>query len=98
MSSINLLTSGLDVQTIVDQLILVERAPIKRMETQSGTLQSRIKALQSLNTKLSTLLDKLNSALFKDETAPLNIPAGFERRWRRAFSRCERRRHPTNRR
>ena len=80
MSSINLLTSGLDVQTIVDQLILVERAPIKRMETQSGTLQSRIKALQSLNTKLSTLLDKLNSALFKDETAPLNIPAGFERR------------------
>ncbi len=85
MSTINLLSSGLDVQTIVDQLIQVERAPITRMETQSGTLQSRIKALQSLNTKLSTLLDKLNNALFKDETAPLNIPAGFERRFAKSI-------------
>jgi flagellar hook-associated protein 2 len=84
MSSINLLSSGFDVQTIVDQLIQVERAPITRMETQSGTLQSRIKALQSFNTKLSTLLDKLNNALFKAETAPLNVPAGFERRFARS--------------
>jgi flagellar hook-associated protein 2 len=85
MSTINLLSSGLDVQTIVDQLIQVERAPIARMETQSGTLQSRIKALQSLNTKLSALLDKLNNALFKDETAPLNLPAGFERRFAKSI-------------
>ena len=81
MSSIDLINSGLDVQTIVDQLILVERAPIRRLETQSGNLQNRITAFQSFNTKLSTLLDRLNDALYKDETATFNIPVGFERRF-----------------
>ncbi len=84
MSSINVINSGLDVQTIVDQLIQIERTPITRLEKQESTLQSRVKALQSYNTKLSTLLDKLNAALFKDETATLTIPPGFAQRFARS--------------
>jgi flagellar hook-associated protein 2 len=84
MSSINVISSGLDVQSIVDQLIEVERAPINNLQKQATTLQSKIKALQSFNTKLSTLLDKLNSALFKDETATLSVPPGFAQRLARS--------------
>jgi flagellar hook-associated protein 2 len=84
MSSINVISSGLDVQTIVDQLIQIERAPINNLENQTSTLQSKLKAFQSYNTKLSTLLDKLNNALFKDETAPLSVPYGFAQRLARS--------------
>jgi flagellar hook-associated protein 2 len=84
MSSINVISSGLDVQSIVDQLIQVERAPLNNLQKLTGNLQSKIKALQSFNTKLSALLDKLNNALFKDETAPTGIPSGFAQRLARS--------------
>ncbi len=80
MSSFNVINSGLDVQSIVDQLIEVERAPIRRLQRQSGNFESRVKALQSLNSKLSVLLDKLNNMLFKGETGMLSIPASFSQR------------------
>lgn len=85
MSSINVINSGLDVQTLVDQLIKLERAPIERFERQTTNLQSKVKALQSFNTKLSTLLNKLDNALYKGETALLNVPAGFARRFAKSI-------------
>ncbi len=84
MSSIDVINTGLDVQTIVDQLIQVERTPITRLEKQESALQSKVKALQTYNTKLSKLLDKLNAALFKDETATLSIPSTFAQRLARS--------------
>ena len=85
MSSINVINSGLDVQTLVDQLIKLERAPIERFERQTTNLQSKVKALQSFNTKLSTLLNKLDNALYKGETALLSVPAGFARRFAKSI-------------
>ena len=85
MSSINVINSGLDVQTLVDQLIKLERAPIERFEKQTTNLQSKIKALQSFNTKLSTLLNKLDNALFKGETDLSGIPTGFAQRFAKSI-------------
>lgn len=81
MSSINVLSSGLDVQTIVDGLISIESAPITRMQSQTSTLQSKISAFQGLNTRLSTLLSKVDSLLYNGDTPPLSVPGTFEDRF-----------------
>lgn len=81
MGSINIVGGGLDVQGIVDQLIYVERSPIRRMQTKTTSLQSKVSAFQSLNTKLGTLLEKVNTVLFNDTSAPYSIPASYEERF-----------------
>ena len=76
-SSINLISSVLDVTSIVDNLIYVESFPVRTMQSQVTTLQSRVSAFQSLNTKLSTLSDKINSLLFGTTEAPISKPYAF---------------------
>ncbi len=77
MSSINLINGGLDVQSIVDQLISVESEPVTRMQTQTDTLQKKVSAFQGINTKLASFLDSVNSVLFADETVPYYTPGAF---------------------
>ncbi len=79
-SSINLINSVLDVGTIVDNLIYIDSAPVRDMQTQVTTLKSRVSAYQSLNTKLSTLADKVNTMLFGDSDIPLLQPSAFSDR------------------
>ncbi len=81
MSSINLISGGLDVQSIVDQLIAVESEPVTRMQTQTTTLQKKVSAFQSINTKLASLLDGVNSVLYADETVPYYTPGAFADRF-----------------
>jgi flagellar hook-associated protein 2 len=76
-SSINLLSSALDVTTIVDNLINADSAPVTRMQNRVTTFQSKVSAFQTLNTKLSTLSDKVNTILFGTTTAPLYPPYSF---------------------
>ena len=79
----------LDVATIVDNLIYVDRAPARNMESQVSALQSKVSAYQSLNTKLSALSDSVNSLLYGDSEAPLAIPYTFMERYSDSvFSRC----------
>jgi len=79
-SPINLINSVLDVGTIVDNLIYVDSAPVRNMQTQVTTLKSRVSAYQSLNTKLSALADKVNTMLFGDSEIPLLQPSTFSDR------------------
>ena len=56
--------SGLDVQNIVSQLVAIEKAPLKQLETQAtsfktrlsvyGTIKSQVSALGDAAAKLST--------------------------------------------
>jgi flagellar hook-associated protein 2 len=89
MSSINLISSQLDVSSIVESLIYVDRAPARNMENQVTALQSKKSAYQSLNTKLSTLSDKVSNLLYGDNTAPLNAPLSFSDRLQKSvFTQC----------
>ncbi len=76
-SGLNLINAGLDVQGIVDNLMYIESEPVRRMQQQTTDLKSKVSAFQSLNTKLSALLDKTNSVLFGGNTAPLLNPTAF---------------------
>jgi flagellar hook-associated protein 2 len=69
--SINLLGSAIDVSSIVENLMYLERAPVRDMESKISSLEEKVSAYQSLNTKLSALSDKLNSILFADGDVPL---------------------------
>lgn len=81
--------SSIDVNTIVQNLMYVERAPIRTMESKVSTLEKKVSAYQSLNTKLSTLSGKLNELLFGSSTAPLAPPFGFlDRLSKSLFSKC----------
>ena len=46
---------GLDVQGLVQQILFVEAAPIRRLETEKGGIESRISAYNSLTSKLTSL-------------------------------------------
>ena len=70
MSSINLLSSAIDVDSIVSNLMYLEAAPIRRMQSETTTLQNKLTAFQSLNTKLSTLSQKVDTFLYGSDTAP----------------------------
>src|SRR5512147_178378 len=88
-SSINLTNSVLDVGSIVDGLIYVDSAPVRQMQSQVTTLQSKVSAYQSLNTKLSTLADNVNSMLFGENEAPFTPPSAFaDRLSTSVFSKC----------
>jgi flagellar hook-associated protein 2 len=81
MSSITSLGSGinggLDVQSIVDNLMVVEQLPITRLQNRTQTYQSKISAYQTLNTKLLALKTSAESVLFNQEDVLLNIPSDF---------------------
>jgi flagellar hook-associated protein 2 len=89
-SSINLTNSVLDVGSIVDNLIYVDSAPVRQMQSKVTTLQSKVSAYQSLNTKLSALSDKVNTMLFGSTQAPLIQPYDFADRLSDSiFSKCK---------
>ncbi len=64
----------------MDSLIYIEREPVRAMESQVSTLQSKVSAYQSLNTKLSALSDKVNLLLYGDTAAPLAQKYSFRDR------------------
>jgi flagellar hook-associated protein 2 len=49
--------SGLDVQSIVSQLLTIERAPIRQLQTEAGRLQTQLSAFGRVQSALSTLRD-----------------------------------------
>jgi flagellar hook-associated protein 2 len=51
------LASGLDTQSVIDQLLAVERAPETRMKLQQSVLQARQTALTDIGTRVRNLLD-----------------------------------------
>jgi flagellar hook-associated protein 2 len=77
LSSINLINGGLDVQTIVDNLITVAHQPIDRLQQQNQASQNKITAYQTLNTKLLALKTSVDNLLFQGEDVPLSMPSSF---------------------
>jgi len=49
--------SGLDVQSIVSQLVSLERAPIRQLQTQASTLQSRLSLYGTIKSQVAALGD-----------------------------------------
>jgi flagellar hook-associated protein 2 len=80
MSSVNLLSSSLDVSTIVSNLMYYERAPERAMQSQVSSLQNKKNAYQSLNTKLAALSDKVSKILYNGST-PLTTPYTYSQRF-----------------
>ncbi len=78
--SVNLFSSSIDVSTIVENLMYVERAPVRTLESKVSALESKVSAYQSLNTKLSALSDKLNTLLYGSAESPLAQPYSFSDR------------------
>ncbi len=58
----------LDVQGIVQQIMYVERAPVRRLDEKKNDVQAQINAYNSLNSNLSSLLSTLDT---------LNDPESF---------------------
>jgi flagellar hook-associated protein 2 len=85
MGQVNLLSGGLDVQGIVDNLIYVRREPIRRLEQQTKAYQDKISAYQAFNTKLLALKTAVESLLFNGEAAPLGLPSSLEERLRHSI-------------
>ncbi|WP_435768357.1 flagellar filament capping protein FliD [Nocardioides sp. SYSU DS0651] len=55
-ASIGGLASGLDTASIISQLLALESLPQTKLKTQVSTEQSKVTALQQLNTRLQTLM------------------------------------------
>lgn len=47
--------TGIDVQSTVDQLMSLQRAPLTQMQRQQASLQSETSALTDIQTKLQSL-------------------------------------------
>jgi len=77
LSSINLINGGLDVQTIVDNLITVAHQPIDRLQQQNTASQNKITAYQTLNTKLLALKTSVENLLYHGGDVPLSPPSSF---------------------
>jgi flagellar hook-associated protein 2 len=81
MSTINSLGSGigggLDVQSIVDNLMVAEQIPITRLQNRTQTYQTKISAYQTFNPKLLALKTAAEGILFNKEDVPLNMPSDF---------------------
>lgn len=60
MFQIGGLSSGLDTTTIIEQLMLLERKPILALESRKTEITRKESALQSLNTRLSSLRSRLS--------------------------------------
>jgi len=85
LSSINLINGGLDVQTIVDNLITVAHQPIDRLQQQNQASQNKITAYQTLNTKLLALKTSVDNLLFQGEDVPLSMPSSFADRFSKSI-------------
>lgn len=59
--SVSGLSSGLDTETIISQLMSIERRPITLLETKQSTYQSQMDAFSSINTKLASLKSQADS-------------------------------------
>lgn len=57
--SVGGLVSGMDTNTLIQQLMQLERQPIVRFEDRIGTLQTQQTALRGLRTQLTTLRSRL---------------------------------------
>ncbi len=80
IGSINVINGGLDVQSIVDQLMQIEHQPVDTMQSKVTDLKNRVTAFQTLNTKVSTLLDKIKSIIYGGDTDPALTPYSFQDR------------------
>src|SRR5205823_14569760 len=56
-TSVDGLVSGLNTSDIITKLMTLERQPQDALKTQLASLQARIKAYQSINTKVGSLND-----------------------------------------
>jgi len=81
ISSINLVNGGLDVTSIVDNLVTAAQQPITNLQTQTQSYQNKISAYQTLNTKMLAMQTSVESLLFNGETAPLSMPSDFSSRF-----------------
>ncbi len=54
-------TSGINVSTVVGELMQVERQPEVQLQNQQATISSQVSALTSINAQLTTLYDSENS-------------------------------------
>lgn len=62
--------TGIDVNSIVDQILYSERAPERLMQSQQSLLNVQTSLLNSINGNLATLLDKINE--LKDISGAIN--------------------------
>src|SRR5258708_13935069 len=60
-TSVDGLISGLNTSDIISKLMQIERQPQDALKRQLATLNSRITAYQSINTKVSSLNDAANA-------------------------------------
>lgn len=71
--------SGLDVQSIVSQLVSIERAPIRQLQTQANTLQTRLSLYGTIKSQIAALGDAASrlssSASWGQVTANSSSPA-----------------------
>ncbi len=60
MSTVNFsgLSTGIDSATIIEKMVYLERAPIRKMETNKSNYQSQLSIIQSINSKLQSLQTK----------------------------------------
>lgn len=54
-------TSGIDVSTVVSELMQIERQPETQMQDQQTTINSQVSALTTISTQLTTLYDSVNT-------------------------------------
>jgi flagellar capping protein FliD len=88
MGSVDVINARIDVGTLVDSLIEVERAPVRTMEKQVTSLQSKVR-YQTFNTKLSALSEKVNAILYGSGEAPLITPYSYaDRLSESVFAKC----------
>ncbi len=52
--------SGIDVQTIVSQLVALEKAPLAQLETQASSIKSKLSAYGTIQSQVSALGDAAN--------------------------------------
>jgi len=55
------LASGLETSTIIEQLMELERTPVKRLETNKTSLNDRLTAFTELDTRLKSFADKIKN-------------------------------------
>lgn len=55
------LSSGIDTNAIIDQLLAIARQPADRLKTQKTELSNKMDALSGFNSKLQTLLSKVDA-------------------------------------
>jgi len=72
------IASGLDTATIVQQLVALRRAPIDRLESRIAGYQQRKSAYGDLETKLKTLLEKVQELDTPREYSSLAVTSGQE--------------------